>query len=53
MAAGVYTLTCKVPKAGRNALRKAAMSFTLTTNFTPNGGLKGTKTQVVKLKRVR
>ena len=51
--AHAYTLTCKITKAGRAALRKAAMKLTLTTSFTPTGGTKATKTQVVKLARTR
>ncbi|MCX6393676.1 MAG: hypothetical protein NTY57_02300 [Solirubrobacterales bacterium] len=48
-----YTLTCKITKAGRAVLRKTAMTLTLTTTFTPTGGTKVTKKQVVKLRRTR
>jgi hypothetical protein len=51
--AGAYTLTCRITKAGRKALSKAAMKLTVTTSFTPTGGLKATKTQLTKLKRTR
>jgi hypothetical protein len=50
---GVYTLTCRITKAGRDALRLAAMSLTVTTSFTPTGGTKAIKTQVVTLSRTR
>ncbi|MCX6388614.1 MAG: leucine-rich repeat domain-containing protein, partial [Solirubrobacterales bacterium] len=52
-SARAYTLTCKVGKAGRAALRKAALTLTSTISFTPTGGTKASKVQVVKLKRVR
>ncbi|MEI7889838.1 MAG: hypothetical protein WCI34_05970, partial [Actinomycetes bacterium] len=51
--AHAYTLACKITKAGRAVLRKTAMTLTLTTTFTPTGGTKVTKKQVVKLRRTR
>ena len=51
--AATYTLTCKIGKAGRAALRKAKMTLTVTTTFTPTGGEKASKTQTVKLVRRR
>ena len=51
--AATYTLTCKIGKAGRAALRKAKMTLTVTTTFTPTGGVKASKTQTVKLVRRR
>ena len=46
-----YTLTCKIGKAGRGALRKAKMTLTVRTTFTPTGGTLAAKTQTVKLGR--
>ncbi len=51
--AATYTLKCKIGKAGRTALRKAKMTLTVTTTFTPTGGVKASKTQTVKLVRRR
>ena len=51
--AATYTMTCKIGKAGRTALRKAKMTLTVTTTFTPTGGVKASKTQTVKLVRRR
>ena len=51
--AATYTLTCKIGKAGRAALRKAKMTLTVTTTFTPTGGVKAAKMQTVKLARRR
>jgi hypothetical protein len=51
--AATYTLTCKIGKAGRAALRKAKMTLTVTTTFTPTGGALASKTQTVKLVRRR
>ena len=49
--AATYTLICKIGKAGRAALRKAKMTLTLRTTFTPTGGTLAAKTQTVKLVR--
>ena len=51
--AATYTLTCKIGKAGRAALRRAKMTLTVTTTFTPTGGVLASKTQTVKLARKR
>jgi hypothetical protein len=51
--AATYTLTCKIGKAGRAALRKAKMTLTVTTTFTPTGGVTAAKMQTVKLARRR
>lgn len=51
--AGAYTVTCKIGKAGRKALRRAALNLTITANFTPTGGRKATKVQTLKIKRTR
>jgi hypothetical protein len=51
--AATYTLTCKVGKAGRDALRKAKMTLTMTTTFTPTGGELAAKKQTVQLARRR
>lgn len=51
--AATYTLTCKLGKAGRAALRKAKMTLTVTTTFTPTGGVKAATTQTVQLARRR
>jgi hypothetical protein len=51
--AATYTLKCKIGKAGRTALRRAKMTLTVTTTFTPTGGVKASKTQTVKLVRRR
>ena len=49
--AATYTLTSKIGKAGRGALRKAKMTLTVRTTFTPTGGTLAAKTQTVKLVR--
>ena len=51
--AATYTLKCKIGKAGRTALRKAKMTLTVTTTFTPTGGVLASKKQTVKLLRRR
>ncbi len=51
--AATYTLKCKIGKAGRTALRRAKMTLTVTTTFTPTGGEKASKKQTVKLVRRR
>jgi len=51
--AAVYTVTCKIGKAGRVALRRARMTLAMRTTFTPTGGTLAAKTQTVKLARKR
>jgi hypothetical protein len=51
--AATYTVTCKISKKGRAALRKAKMTLAMRTTFTPTGGTLAAKTQTVKLKRKR
>lgn len=51
--AATYSLTCKIGKAGRAALRKAKMTLAVRTTFTPTGGTLAAKTQRVKLARRR
>ena len=51
--AATYTLTCKIGKAGRAALRKAKMTLTVTTTFTPTGGVKAANKQIFQLARKR
>ena len=50
---GNYTLTCKIGKAGRAALRKAKMTLTVTTTFTPTGGDVAANKQTFQLARRR
>ena len=51
--AATYTLTCKLGRAGRAALRRAKMTLTVTTTFTPTGGVKAANKQTVQLARKR
>ena len=51
--AATYTLTCKIGKAGRAALRKAKMTLTVTTTFTPTGGEVAANKQIFQLARKR
>ena len=51
--AAVYTVSCKIGKTGRAALRKAKMTLAMRTTFTPTGGTLAAKTQTVKLVRRR
>ena len=51
--AGTYTLTCKIGKSGRDALRSGALGLTLQTSFTPTRGSRTAKTQTLTLARRR
>ena len=51
--AATYTLICKIGKSGRAALRKAKITLTMRTTFTPTGGTLAAKAQTVKLARKR
>jgi len=51
--AAVYTVSCKIGKTGRAALRKAKMTLAVRTTFTPTGGTLAAKTQTVKVARKR
>ncbi len=49
--AGTVKLTCKFSSATRAALRKRSLRVSMKTTFTPTGGLKASKTKLIKLKR--
>jgi hypothetical protein len=50
----LVTMTCKIVDNGRRELRKAKMTLTVRTTFTPGrGGKLATKTQTVKLAKRR
>ena len=52
-AAGARTLTCTLGRAGRKALREAALRLTLRTTFTPAGGDAVTRQRAVAIPRRR
>ncbi len=49
--AGRVKLTCKLSSATRAALRKRSLRVSVKTTFTPTGGLKASKTKLIKLPR--
>ncbi len=51
--AGTVKLTCKLSSATHAALRKRSLRVRVKTTFTPTGGLKASKTKLIKLKRRR